>query len=180
VTRSSQESARRRAAEFGGASSAVGVRAEEEPLQLVTLGLADEEYGIPIKAVQEIIRIRNIKITAIPNAPRFIEGVINLRGRMIPIVDLRTRFGMETAERDRANRIVVINVGERTIGVVVDSVIEVVRVLRSEIEELPDLAVGVDSDYIQGVCRVGDRMVIVLDIGEMFSADENSSIDELA
>jgi purine-binding chemotaxis protein CheW len=148
-------------------------------MQLVTLNLGEEEYGLPIGSVQEIIRMRNVKITAIPNAPGFIEGVINLRGRMIPVVDLRTKFGMEQQERGRSNRIVVTNIDERIIGLVVDAVVEVVRVARDELEVLPDLVTGVGADYIKGVTRIDERMIIVLDIDRMFSTTETESIDEI-
>jgi purine-binding chemotaxis protein CheW len=151
----------------------------DDLMQLVTLILGEEEYGLPIASVQEIIRMRNVKITAIPNAPGFIEGVINLRGRMIPVVDLRTKFGMEQQERGRSNRIVVTNIDERTIGLVVDAVVEVVRVARDELEVLPDLVTGVGADYIKGVTRIDERMIIVLDIDSMFSSTETDSIDEI-
>lgn len=153
---------------------------DREIVQLVTFMLAEEEYGFQIEQVQEIIRMRNVKITTIPNAPGFVEGVINLRGRMIPVVDLRMRFGMPSEERGRANRIVVINVEERTVGCVVDEVVEVIRVPRDTVEELPDLAVSIESDFIEGVARVEDRMVIVLDIKRMFSNDEQQSMESLA
>lgn len=147
-----------------------------ETAQLVTFMLAGEEYGLPITDVQEIIRMRNLRVTAIPNAPAFVEGVINLRGRMVPVVDLRTRFGLGAEDRGRTNRIVVLSLPSRTVGVVVDAVVEVVRVPVSAIEQLPDLVAGVDAGFIQGVTRVGERMVIALETERMFSEDEEASL----
>jgi len=165
---------------MGIADAPLAQSARDETIQLVTFLLADEEYAFRIVDVQEIIRMRNLRITAIPNAPRFVEGVINLRGRMIPVVDLRSRFGMTADERGRTNRVVVLNVSDRTVGAVVDAVVEVIRVTEASIECLPDLVASIDGGFIQGIARVDERMVIALDIHAMFNTDETESIDKLA
>jgi purine-binding chemotaxis protein CheW len=158
-------------------AEAVVATATEERMQLVTFMLGEEEYGFPIMSVDEIIRMRNVNITHVPNAPDFVEGVINLRGRIIPVVDLRARFGMPAAERGRTNRIVVADADRRTVGAVVDEVVEVLTIASDGIEPVPDLAVKVGSDYVAGVTRVDDRMVLVLDMSRVFSSEEKACLD---
>ncbi len=165
---------------MAAAGTPVAQAESDETIQLVTFMLADEEYGFRIVDVQEIIRMRNVRITEIPNAPRFVLGVINLRGRMIAVVDLRTRFGLPAQDKGRTSRIVVLNAGDRTVGTIVDAVVEVVRVPSSSIETLPDLVTTVDSDFIQGITRVDERMIVALDIREMFSSAEHESMGNLA
>jgi purine-binding chemotaxis protein CheW len=151
-----------------------------EGLQLVTLLLGGEEYGLPIMEVQEIIRMRNVRVTEIPNAPVFTEGVMNLRGRVVPVVDMHKRFNLPAEELGRSARIVIVTVDARTIGLVVDAVVEVVRVDEAGIEPLPDLAAGVDSEYVRGIVRVDERMVIVLDVQRVFSAEERRTLAGVA
>ncbi len=148
----------------------------QEMLQLVTLTLGDEEYGMPIMGVQEILRTRNVKVTQIPSTPEFVDGVMNLRGRVIPVVDLRTRFHMPKSERERSSRIVVADVDGRTVGLVVDAVIEVARVSAAEIEPLPEVVASLESRFVRGVVRTADRLVIVLDLTGLFSGEEQESL----
>lgn len=151
-----------------------------EVTQIVGFRLDAEEYGVPITDVQEIIRLRTVSITRIPNAPRFVEGVVNLRGRMVPVVDLRGRFGLSAVEHARSTRVVVLRLADRTFGIVVDEVTEVVRVPSNEIEMLPDLVAGPGSRFVTGVARVGDRMVVVLDLNRLFTDEEADAFDEIA
>ena len=151
----------------------------EVVLQLVTFVVDDEEYGFPIMRVQEILRSRTVHVTPIPNAPLFVEGVMNLRGRVIPVVGLRRRFGMPDRERDRSARVIVVEVAGRTLAVSVDAVVEVATVDATAIEPLPELASTERSEYIIGVSRAGDRMVIVLDMDRVFSAEEKATLDNL-
>ncbi|MBS3957253.1 MAG: purine-binding chemotaxis protein CheW [Clostridiales bacterium] len=153
---------------------------DADTLQLVTLLLAKDEFGFHIGKVQEIIRYSAMKITAIPNAPRFVEGVINLRGRLVPVVDLRKRFGFTAEALGKTARIIIVHVGARTIGLVVDAVVEVVRVSSLEVERLPDLAAGVGTEFVEGVCRVERGMVVVLDLEMMFSQEETDAMGSLA
>lgn len=159
---------------------AEAVEGETELMQLVTFLLADDEYGFHIENVQEIIRLRHVHITAIPNAPEFIEGVINLRGRLVPAVDLRKRFTRTTAAGGRAERVVIVNVAGKTVGLVVDSVVEVAKVGTIEVEQLPDLASGIGTEFVEGVCRTGRGLVVVLDLQLMFSEEESGLIQGLA
>jgi purine-binding chemotaxis protein CheW len=146
-------------------------------LQAVTFALGSEEYGVDIAQVQEINRM--VTITHVPRAPQFMEGVINLRGQLIPIIDLRTRFGMERAERTKNTRIVVTEIGNKRIGMVVDSVSEVLRIPVEQIEDAPDLVAGVDTEYIRGVGKMGDRLIIMLDLGGVIYGSEKVELQKL-
>jgi purine-binding chemotaxis protein CheW len=146
-------------------------------LQVVTFALGSEEYGVDIAQVQEINRM--VTITHVPRAPQFMEGVINLRGQLIPIIDLRTRFGMERSERTKNTRIVVTEIGNKRVGMVVDSVSEVLRIPVEQIENAPDLVAGVDTEYIRGVGKMGDRLIIMLDLGRIISGTESVELQKL-
>lgn len=137
-------------------------KVQEQVLQLVTFTLGEEEYGIPILQVQEIIR--PVAITVVPKAPPFIEGVINLRGQVVPVVNLRRRLGLPDLEGlSEEARIIVVEVQGRTAGLLVDGVSEVFRLGVNQIEPPPTLEQG-HREYIQGVGRMGDRLIVLLDL----------------
>ena len=146
--------------------------------QLVVFDLNEEAYGVDIGAVREIIRMQ--EITRVPRAPEFIEGVINLRGKVIPVVDLRKRFGMPTKERDDENRIVVVDVDGNDIGMVVDAVTEVSRVSSTLIEPPSSVITTNDSDFLTGIVRTDDKLIILLDIARVISASEARSMSDVA
>jgi purine-binding chemotaxis protein CheW len=146
-------------------------------LQVVTFALGSEEYGVDIAQVQEINRM--VTITHVPRAPQFMEGVINLRGQLIPIIDLRSRFGMDRSERTKNTRIVVTEIGSKRIGMVVDSVSEVLRVPVEQIEDAPDLVAGIDTEYIRGVGKMGDRLIIMLDLSRVISGNEKLELQKI-
>jgi len=146
-----------------------------EVVQVVSFRLGNEEYGVDISQVQEIIRM--VDITHVPRAPRFMEGVINLRGQLIPIIDLRTRFSMPRAEQTKSTRIVVTEIGAKRVGMVVDSVSEVLNIPMEHVENAPDMIAGVGTDYIQGVGKVDDRLVILLDLTMVISGEEKSALE---
>ncbi len=151
---------------------------ETDQLQLVTFEIDGEEFAVEILAVQEINRM--LQITSVPEAPDWIEGVINLRGRIITVVNLRHRFGLQDVERSSDQRIVVIEVGERTIGFIVDRVNEVLRISRDIVEPAPDLINGkVQNEYISGVGMLDDRLLILLDLGRLFSDEALASVGAL-
>lgn len=135
-----------------------------EILQLVSFKLGNEEYAIDILKVQEINRM--VEITSIPNAPSYIEGVINLRGKVIPVISLRKRFGLDEKERDSQTRIMVVDVGT-TIGIIVDSVSEVLRLSSDTVEPPPAMAGNGHSEYIDGIGKLEDRLLILLDIDRL-------------
>jgi purine-binding chemotaxis protein CheW len=146
--------------------------------QLVVFDLNDEAYGVDIGAVREIIRMQ--EITRVPRAPRFIEGVINLRGKVIPVVDLRERFSMPGTERTEEHRIVVVDVMGQDIGMVVDAVTEVSRVSEASIEPPSSVITTEDSDYLTGIVKTDSKLIILLDIAKVISADEADKLAEVA
>lgn len=135
-------------------------------LQLVTFKLGDEEYGIDILKVQEINRMT--EITAMPKSPFSVEGVINLRGKVIPVVNLRKKFGLSMKEIDSQSRIIVVD-SESTVGLIVDSVSEVLRISSDTIEPPPPITGGTGSEYIMGIGKLEDRLIILLDIDKLLS-----------
>ncbi len=145
-------------------------------LQLVTFVVGEEEFGVPILSVHEINRM--MEITRVPQSPKFVDGVINLRGRIIPVVDLRERFGMPRSEVSKDHRIVVVEVAGRIIGFTVDRVNEVLRIPNEVVEDAPEMVAGIDSAYIKGVGKLEDRLLILLDLDRLFGGDDLSELDE--
>jgi len=143
---------------------------DDDLLQLVTFSIGSEEFAIDILKVIEIIRI--MEITKVPKAPDFVEGVINLRGVVIPIIDLRRRFGLVGKEDNADTRIIVIKISEMSVGFVVDSVSEVLRIPVNTVEPAPPVVAGVDSDYISGVGKLQDRLLIMLDLDKLLSSED--------
>lgn len=144
--------------------------------QLVVFDLAGEAYGVDIGTVREIIRTQ--AVTHVPNAPDFVEGVINLRGKVIPIVDLRKRFGLPVAEQTPDSRVVVVDIAGEDIGVIVDAVIEVLRLSDDAIEPASAIITTEDSYYMQGIAKLGDRLLILLDLEKVLSHEERASLAE--
>ncbi len=144
-------------------------------IQVVSFKLGSEEYGVDIAQVQEINRM--VAITHVPRAPLFMEGVINLRGQLIPIIDLRTRFGMPRAEHTKHTRIVVTEIGTKRVGMVVDSVSEVLRLDTDQIEPAPEMITGVETEYIRGVGKIEDRLIILLDLARIISSGERRELE---
>lgn len=140
--------------------------------QLVVFSLSGGGYGVDIGTVREIIRMQ--EITQIPKTPPYVEGVINLRGRVIPVLDLRKRFGLEVTEYTQETRIVVIDIGGTDIGAIVDEVTEVLRVPLGSIELPSDVVLGDDSEYVVGVVKLGERLVILLELARALSEDERA------
>jgi purine-binding chemotaxis protein CheW len=147
---------------------------DDELMQLVTFSIGEEEFGVDILKVQEIIR--TMEITKVPKAPVFVEGVINLRGKVIPIIDLRRRFGLSSKEHDKHTRIIVIEINNMIVGFVVDSVSEVLRIPAGTVEPPPAVVAGMESEYISGVGKLQDRLLILLDLDRLLS---NHDLDVL-
>ena len=146
----------------------------EELLQLVSFKIGDAEFGVDILRVQEINKM--MELTCVPNTPIFVEGVVNLRGRIIPVINLRSRLGLEVKEYDSETRIIVVDIHNKTIGFIVDEVKEVLRIPRSITEQPPDVVSGVDSDYITAIGKLEDRLLILLDLTKILSNEEQSEI----
>ncbi|MFN9131953.1 MAG: chemotaxis protein CheW [Phycisphaerales bacterium] len=137
-----------------------------QQLQLVTFGLGEEEFAVDILAVQEINRM--MSLTRVPQSPPEVEGVINLRGKIIPVIDLRKRFGLTPSEQSEQSRIIVVEVHSRGLGFIVDRVSEVLRISSKIVEPAPTMVCSVDSDFIAGVGKLPDRLLILLDLSKLF------------
>ncbi len=137
--------------------------------QFLTFTLQNEEYGIEILKVQEIKGFS--KITPIPNAPPFVRGVMNLRGTVVPIIDLRARFSMTEKDYDQFTCIIVVNVGTRVVGLVVDTVSDVLNIPNDSIADPPELASVGDSSCITGMGKLGERIVMLLDTGRLVGVE---------
>ena len=145
--------------------------------QLVTFHLENEEFAVNILNIQGINRM--VEITKIPNSPEFVEGIINLRGKVIPIVDLRKRLGMPQKEYDNETRFIVVEFSKRVIGFVVDSVHEVLRINKNIIEPPPKMVAGIETDYITAVGKLDDRLLILLDLEKVLSLDQKEALNEI-
>ncbi|MBO9540963.1 chemotaxis protein CheW [bacterium] len=144
-------------------------------LQLASFRLAEEEYAVDISAVQEIVRMSSI--TRVPRAPSFVEGVVNLRGKIVPVIDLRRRFGMASAEPTKATRIIIVDVAGKTVGLIVDAVREVLRLDSEAVSATPELvANGIDASFFKGVGQLGDRLIILLDLQRLLSMEEIAAL----
>ena len=137
-------------------------KAFDELIQLVSFKLGQEEFGIDILKVQEINRM--VKITKVPQAPHYCEGIINLRGKVIPVINLRVKFDLNPVDWDRSTRILVCDVDGHMVGMIVDSVEEVRKISRSTIEQAPNIVSSVNTDYISGIARLDENLLIFLDI----------------
>ena len=153
-------------------------RAAEGQLdQLISFAISEEDYGVDIQTVKEVIRHR--EITRLPKAPPFVKGVINLRGDIIPIVDLRERFGMEQQEYTDMTRVMVVEVGDRSVGMVVDSVSHVLRIEQDQIEPPPSCVGKISEEYIRGVGKVAEKLIVLLNIDKILSEDEKTELDKV-
>lgn len=149
-----------------------------EPRQFLTFTLHEEEYAIDILKVQEIKGMS--KITPIPNAPAHVKGVMNLRGTVVPVIDLRRRFSMASVEADNLTVIIVVNVGKQVAGLVVDTVSDVLNFSMQDVEPTPELAGGLDTSFITGLAKVEERLVTLLNIDRLLTKADLPAIDTLA
>jgi purine-binding chemotaxis protein CheW len=149
-----------------------------EIMQLVTFKLGNEEYAVNILKVQEINRMK--EITRVPNTPSYVEGVINLRGKVIPVINLRSKFGLENKENDIQSRIMIMDIQGITMGLVVDAVSEVLRIPSNIIEATPPMASNISTEYIMGIAKLEDRLIILLDMDMLVGKPEETSIIESA
>lgn len=144
----------------------------------LTFRVGAEEYGIEIRHITEIIGVQ--KITEVPDTPPYLKGVINLRGKIIPVVDVRLRFGMEELTHSERTCIVVVDVGDTSVGLIVDEVLEVVNIAEEHVSEPPRTNKGSNGRYIQGMGRLGDDVKILLNIERFLSEDELIAVQQLA
>ena len=151
---------------------------QQDEQQLVVFDLSTESYGVDIGEVREIIRLQ--EITKVPRTPEFVEGVINLRGGVIPVIDLRKRFDLPIADETRDNRIVVVDIGGQNIGVIVDAVTEVLRISIGSIEPPASVITTAESEYLLGSAKLDDRLIILLDLKQVLTEVEQSDLEEVA
>lgn len=147
-----------------------------EEFQIILFELGNSLYGIPIEKVSEIIKIEEIAV--LPKAPQYIEGVLNLRGNVVPIIDLRKRFGMPQVERTKKSKIIVLLVGKRLFGVIVDTVHEVLALSKDNIEPSLPTASGLKADFIDSIGKHGDKLIIILDITKIVQSKESIKLEE--
>ncbi|MBB6480175.1 chemotaxis protein CheW [Spirochaeta isovalerica] len=146
--------------------------------QFVVFSVEDEEYGVPILAVQEIISLPNL--TRIPGVPEYIPGIINLRGSIIPLYELRSKFKLETRELDNSTIVIIAQTGRdnhRTVGFIVDAVSDVVSITAENLSEKPEFSKAVDARYIEKIGKIGNRMIIIINLSDFFSENEQAVLD---
>lgn len=150
----------------------------EKELQVVGFRIGEETFGVRIGSVREIVRVP--EITTVPNAQETIEGVINLRGKIIPVVDLRKRFGQVEIASDKKNRILVVELENKLVGLIVNSASEVLKIPPSEIESPGSVFADGESSYVTGVGKLKGRLIILLDIGKLLHRPEFKKLEEAA
>lgn len=152
------------------------IQKETGEIQLIVFELGTSLYGIPIEKVSEINRIEHI--TVLPKAPKFVEGVINLRGNVVPVIDLRKRFGMKQIERTKKNKIIIVLVEKRLFGIIVDAVQEVVSIPRENIEPTLPTTTGLKAEFINSIGKISGSLIIILDIENIIQSKEDIKIEE--
>jgi purine-binding chemotaxis protein CheW len=150
----------------------------EKELQVVGFRIGDETFGVRIGSVREIVRVP--EITSVPNASETIEGVINLRGKIIPVMDLRKRFGQVEISTDKKNRILVVELDNKLVGLIVNSASEVLKIPPSEIESPGSVFADGESSYVTGVGKLNGRLIILLDISKLLHRPEFKKLEEAA
>ncbi|MCL7929267.1 chemotaxis protein CheW [Halomonas llamarensis] len=156
-------------------NDAVLAAAEEDNCEFLVFSLGDEEYAIDILKVQEIRGYENV--TRIANAPDFIKGVTNLRGVIVPIVDLRIKFHLDSVEYGGQTVVIVVNVADRIVGIVVDGVSDVMTLTPDQIKPAPEFGVTLSSDFLSGLGSLEDRMLVLVDIDKLLTSEEMALVD---
>ncbi len=151
---------------------------KEGETQLVVFVLANEEFACNIADVREVLKM--IRITPLPRSLNFVEGVINLRGEVIPVIDLRKRFNLPSVDRTDESRIIIVEVEERMVGLTVDSVSEVIRLSNKQIQEAPNQVAGEQTNLIMGVGKIDERMLIILNLERILTSEEQIALDDLS
>lgn len=150
-------------------------REKNSDYYFLTFTLDDEEYGIDVLTVQEILRYE--RVTRIANSPDFVTGVVNLRGVIIPIVDLRVKLQLRDADFNQNAATIILNLGERVVGIIVDGVSEVLSLRGDQIRPAPDFSVSLATEYLIGLGDINDRMLILVDIGKLLSSEDMALVD---
>jgi purine-binding chemotaxis protein CheW len=150
----------------------------EGETQLVVFKLENEEFACNINDVREVLKM--VRVTPLPRSLDFVEGVINLRGEVIPVIDLRKRFGLQEIEITDESRIIIVEVEERMVGLIVDSVSEVNRLANKQIQDAPDQVAGQQTKLILGVGKIEERLLIILNLDRILSSEEQIALDDVS
>lgn len=148
-----------------------------EKVKVVVFRLKDEEYGVEVDQVKSIERMESI--TRVPNTPPFVKGVINLRGVVIPVINLRSRFQMEEEEYTDSTRIVIVHVNEMEVGLIVDAALDVLDVPLDAIEPPPEVVGGVEAAYLRGMAKLEDRLLVLLNLDRVLSPEELKQVEQM-
>ena len=151
---------------------------ENDEVQLVVFVMENEEFACGINNVREVLKM--IRVTPLPRSLDFVEGVINMRGDVIPVIDLRKRFGLPEAERTDESRIIIVEVEDRMVGLIVDSVTEVIRLMEKQIQDAPSQVAGGKTDLIMGVGKIEQRMLIILNLDRILTSEEQIALAEIS
>jgi len=146
-------------------------------VKVIVFRLKDEEYGVEVNQVKSIEKLEHI--TRVPRTPKFVKGVINLRGVVTPIIDLRNRFGIEEAPHTDSTRIIIVAVGELEVGLIVDAANDVIDIPVNAIEPPPEVVGGVEAAYLRGVAKLEKRLLILLNLDKVLNTDEIKQLDSL-
>jgi purine-binding chemotaxis protein CheW len=138
--------------------------------QKVVFGIGKELFGVGIDIIREILKVPDM--TEVPDSPDFLEGVINLRGKIVPVIDLRKRLRLNGADRTRSTRVLIAEESDRTVGLIVDSVTEVIRIQPDDVEKPPEMITAIGIEYITGVAKVDEKLIILLDLKRVLSSEE--------
>ncbi|MBM7623355.1 chemotaxis protein CheW [Sporohalobacter salinus] len=144
--------------------------------QLIVFNLGGEEFGVKITRIQEIIRMK--EITELPNSSEFMAGIINLRGDIISVIDLRSKFAI-TQEETKKTRIIIVEMDDQDVGLIVDSVSEVLRISSEDIEDAPDRVAGIRQEYLKGIGKIDDRIIILLALDKLLTAEEKIELENI-
>lgn len=149
----------------------------DSEIQLAIFTVGGDNYAMDIMKIKEIIK--PLKITPLPNVPDFIEGVINLRGALIPVISMRERFGFVPDEGHKNARIIIMAMRKIIVGIIVDSVEEIISVPLKDVQPPPKIAKGIDSEYLKGICRMGDEALVLLDLEKILTTTEQVIMEEM-
>jgi len=150
---------------------------DNEERQLISFIVGEEEFGLEILQIKEVIRTQ--QITRLPKAPIFVKGVINLRGDIIPVIDLREKFGLKQKEYTEESRVIVVEIEDKYIGMAVDVVSEVIRISQKDIEPPPPLVKGLSEEYLKGIGKLGEKLIILPNIEKILTTEEKIELESL-
>ncbi len=152
-------------------------KSNEDTIQIISFSVAEENYGLGIENVLEVIRVSEIQ--KLPKSPLFLKGIINLRGEVIPIVDLRKRFGLEENIDNKIKRTIVVKVDGKKVGMIVDKVSKVIRIAESKVKQADNFSSLIDNNYVTGIVMHNGKMIILVDIAKVFSEEEIKEFRQL-